>query len=55
MLGNNIAVIFWDGEELNEVSAAQLQATLGGITNSKNDDVCGQVILLPVFAWNRVV
>lgn len=36
MLGNNIAVIFWDGEELNEVSAAQLQATLGGITNSKN-------------------
>lgn len=36
MLGNNIAVILWDGEELNEVSAAQLQATLGGITNSKN-------------------
>ena len=36
MLGNNIAVIFWDGEELNEVSATQLQATLGGITNSKN-------------------
>ena len=39
MLGNNIAVIFWDGEELNELSAAKLQATLGSITNSKRVEV----------------
>lgn len=39
MLGNNIAVIFWDGEELNELSAAKLQATLGSVTNSKRVEV----------------
>lgn len=39
MLGNNIAVIFWDGEELNNVSAAQLQAALGGLTKSKRVEI----------------
>lgn len=39
MLGNNIAVIFWDGEPLNEISAAKLQATLSSITNSKRVEV----------------
>lgn len=39
MLGNNIAVIFWDGEPLNEISAAQLHRAFAKLTNSKEIEI----------------
>ncbi len=34
MLGNNIAVIFWDGEPLNDITATQLHRAFARLTNS---------------------
>lgn len=39
MLGNNIAVIFWDGEPLNEISAARLHRVFAGLTSSKEIEI----------------
>ena len=39
MLGNNIAVIFWDGEPLNEISATQLHRAFAKLTNSKEIEI----------------
>jgi hypothetical protein len=39
MLGNNIAVIFWDGEPLNEISAARLHRVFADLTSSKKIEI----------------
>ena len=39
MLGNNIAVIFWDGEPLNDISATQLHRAFAKLTNSKEIEI----------------